>query len=155
MDREKLGYYKEKLICEKERISDLILQMKRNETIDSDVGGLAELSFYDNHPSDMASELEYREKGIALKENEISILHKVEASLGNIQDGSYGICKKCGKEIPMERLDFTPYTDQCINCKKTESKFKPREIEDRPVEETVLGVPFGYGYNDYSDDTGY
>jgi YteA family regulatory protein len=155
MDREKLSYYKKKLICEKERISDLLLQMKRNETIDSNIGASSELSFYDNHPSDMASELEYREKGIALKVNEISILDKVEASLRNIEDGSYGTCKKCGKEIPRERLDFLPYADQCINCKEIENRLKPREIEDRPVEEVVLGMPFGYGFNDFSDDTGY
>lgn len=155
MDKEKVHYYEKKLIKEKERIFDLLLQMKRNETIDSDIGGSSELSFYDNHPSDMASELECREKGIALKANEILILDKVEASLKNIQDGSYGRCKKCGKEIPRERLDFTPYADQCINCKDMESKFKPREINDRPVEEVVLGMPFGYGYNDNSDQVEY
>ena len=155
MDRERLGYYKNKLICEKERISDLFLQMKRNETIDSDIGASSELSFYDNHPSDMASELEYREKGIALKASEISILNKVEASLRDIEEGSYGICKKCGKEIPSDRLDFTPYADQCISCIEVESKLKPREINDRPVEEVVLGMPFGYGFNDYGDSVEY
>jgi YteA family regulatory protein len=155
MDTNSLSYYKKMLINEKERISELLLQMKRNDTIDSDMGISAELSWYDNHPSDVASELDYKEKGMALKANEVTIMNKVEAALKNIEDGSYGICKRCGIEIPRDRLDFVPYVDKCVECKELENKLLPREMEDRPIEEIVLGKPFGYGYNDNSDDLQY
>lgn len=45
-----------------------------------------------------------------------TILHKLEAeiveidaALGRIKSGSYGICEKSGKPIPVERLKAIPY----------------------------------------------
>ena len=95
-----------------------------------------ELSTIDNHPADLATELYEREKDIAIKAHEEDALEKVDAALEAIENGSYGVCAKCGVDIPFERLEAVPYTLFCID--HTDAKFVPT---DRPVEEQVILPP--------------
>lgn len=152
MDSKKIEYFKNKLINEKAKIYNLLELMKRNETIDSKTEISTELSFYDNHPSDIATELYDIEKGYALKNNELNIMSKIDSALESIDKGIYGKCKGCGIEIPESRLEFIPYAEYCTKCQDEHNKIGPKEKNDRPVEEKVLGKPFGYGYNDNKDD---
>jgi YteA family regulatory protein len=153
MKKERCDFFREKLIKEKQRINSLLNLMVKNETIDSKSEISSELSFYDNHPSDIATELSDIERGMAFKENEKSILKKIDNALDSINKGSYGICKVCKKEINEQRLEFIPYAECCIECQNKQNSLKQREIYDRPVEEEVLGYPFGKGYNSYKYDT--
>ncbi len=40
----------------------------------------------------------------------------VKRALGRIDDGSYGICVRCGEEIAPERLEARPEAALCIDC---------------------------------------
>ena len=55
--------------------------MKQNGVVNSNSEMATEISFYDNHPSDTASELFDMEKGLALKGNEMSIISKIDDAL--------------------------------------------------------------------------
>lgn len=153
MNNEELNKYKSRLIKEKEKIKDTLSLMKKNQTIDSNSEISSELSFYDNHPGDLGDEIYDIERGRALKGNELSIVNKIDVALASIESKTYGICRECGKKISEERLEFIPYAIYCINCQNKISERKPTSSKDRPIEETVLGKPFAYGYNDYKNDT--
>jgi DnaK suppressor protein len=43
-------------------------------------------------------------------------LKKLEKALENSKAGNFGICKKCGNEIPFGRLEYMPHTTRCVNC---------------------------------------
>lgn len=43
-------------------------------------------------------------------------IEQVRAALARIEDGSYGFCVKCGKEIAPARLDIVPATPFCAAC---------------------------------------
>lgn len=43
-------------------------------------------------------------------------LRMIDAALARMDDGDYGICTKCGKDISAERLDVLPYTPFCRDC---------------------------------------
>jgi YteA family regulatory protein len=157
MDEEKLDYYKKKLLLEKRRTDKLIQRMKENETINMNVEMSSELSFYDNHPGDLGSELNDMERGMALKEHEISIIKKIDDSLKEIEKGTYGCCNMCGVNIPEERLEFIPYAQFCVKCQNNLNSRADTEKANRGQEEDALGKPFGYGFNDFDEDenTGY
>jgi len=152
MEKEKLQCFKEKLESEQIRVLNLINQIKRNGVIDSNSEMATELSFYDNHPSDTATELFDKEKGIALKGNEKSILNKIEDALSSIENHTYGKCKSCGKSINEERLEFIPYAENCIQCQKSIDDRIPADQNNRCVEEDVLGKFFKYSNNDVGID---
>jgi YteA family regulatory protein len=155
MDSEKLDHFRKKLELEKKRVYKLLNQMEKNETINSNAEMSTELSFYDNHPSDSASEIFDKERGMAFKENEVSIIKKIDDALANIDKGIYGKCRLCGIDIKEERLEFIPYTQHCVECQKQISNLNSEEKKNRPVEEQVLGYPFGYGYNDHKSEIGF
>lgn len=144
MEKEKLQYFKKRLINEQIRVLNLINQLKQNGVVNSNSEMASEISFYDNHPSDTATELFDMEKGLALKANEMSIVKKIQDALKSIENNTYGKCKCCGKNIIEERLEFIPYAENCVGCEKSIDDKKPAEQNDRPVEEDVLGIPFRY-----------
>lgn len=144
MERNKIQYFKNKLINEQSRVLDLIKLMRQNGVIDSNSEMATELSFYDNHPSDIATELFDKEKGMALKGNEISVLNKIEDALKSIEDHTYGKCKSCGVDIGYGRLEFIPYATNCVSCEKSIDNMKPAEQNNRCNEEDILGSFFKY-----------
>lgn len=144
MKKEELTYYKNKLNEEKKRITDLINQLDDNGVTRFNAEVASELSFYDNHPSDIASETFEVEKGRALEANERALLDKIDDAVRAIDEGSYGRCQKCGKEIDKERLDFLPYALNCIDCQDVVSAIKTYNSNQRVVEESVIGNPFGH-----------
>ena len=144
MNKEELTYYKNKLNQEKKRITDLINQLDDNGVTRFNAEVASELSCYDNHPSDIASETFEVEKGRALEANERALLDKIDDAVRAIDEGSYGKCQKCGKEIDKERLDFLPYALNCIECEEVVSTIKTYNSNQRVVEESVIGNPFGH-----------
>lgn len=52
----------------------------------------------------------------ALDEESIQTLNRINAALLRIEQGSYGICEKCGAEIAPKRLEAIPFATTCINC---------------------------------------
>jgi DnaK suppressor protein len=45
-----------------------------------------------------------------------AILRDVERALDKIDDGSYGVCDRCGAAIPPERLEARPWSVLCVRC---------------------------------------
>lgn len=43
-------------------------------------------------------------------------VYYVREALKRLDDGTYGICTECGKEIAEKRLEAIPYTPVCILC---------------------------------------
>ncbi len=106
-----------------------------------------ELSSYDNHPADEGTDLYEREKDIALKEHYELQLKNIDRALEAMENGTYGMCEVCGKEIPLERLQALPNTTYCI-------EHSPDQVTSpkRPLEEGVLMAPFGKFDMDEKDE---
>ena len=52
----------------------------------------------------------------ALDDEAQKMVMQIDAALTRIEGGRYGICTKCGKQIPVERLKVAPFADLCISC---------------------------------------
>jgi DnaK suppressor protein len=71
----------------------------------------------ENHPGGLRDEVEELKAGSddALEENSEQVLAEVDAALKRIDEGSYGSCAVCGKEIAPERLEARPWASLCID----------------------------------------
>ena len=49
---------------------------------------------------------------------DVKRLKKVEAAIGRIRNGRFGLCAKCNKKVDQERLEAIPYAALCIDCQK-------------------------------------
>jgi YteA family regulatory protein len=99
---------------------------------------ISELSAYDNHPGDLATEMYERGKDIALLEQDDLHLARISQALTAMDNGAYGACLTCHQPIPIQRLYALPDTQYCLD-------HSPRQIvsDRRPAEEDFLTPPFG------------
>ena len=57
--------------------------------------------------------------------SESKLLEKIEYALQRLDEGTYGICEGCKKEISIARLKAKPSVSLCIDCQSA------KEAEDR------------------------
>lgn len=149
MQPSQLKQLKARLLAEKKKQLERIEGINEGGLGESMDNSFGELSTIDNHPADVGSELFERSKDLSLKEEARIVAQAIDHALEAMEQGNYGKCQKCGKEIPAERLEAIPYATTCAQCKAAEEAAYQRQ--DRPIEEEVLKPPFGRSFNGADD----
>lgn len=125
MTDEQLKQLKDQLMEQKNSIEDRVEHAEEFDT--------TELSNYDNHPADNATDLFDQERGMALNQFKEDELNDTNAALEAIENGTYGKCAVCGTEIPFDRLEALPTALTCIDHAQQDI-----DMTSRPPEEDVL-----------------
>ena len=68
------------------------------------------------HTADLGTDNFEQEMSVSLLENQGQILEDIAAAMRRLDNGTYGRCEICGKDVPKQRLQATPYTPYCIDC---------------------------------------
>lgn len=71
---------------------------------------------YDSNFADSSQVTAERGEAEALAAKLQETLDEVEAALTKIENGTYGTCEQCGKEIAPARLEAKPGARLCIDC---------------------------------------
>jgi len=71
---------------------------------------------YTNHQADDATQAFDQAKDLAIRTSSQHTLRLVEDALAKFENGTYGICENCGRQIDMARLEAIPYTPLCLHC---------------------------------------
>ena len=58
-----------------------------------------------------------RELDLVLSAQAKAAVDEIERALAKIEAGTYGLCEKCGREIPKARLKVLPHAPLCVACK--------------------------------------
>ena len=116
-------YSAKKLAAFQERLED-----KRQEAIEeleyckrelekslSEAAG--ESSTYSFHMADQGTDAQEREKTFMFAARQGKYIQTLEAAIERIENGTYGVCSKCGDQISEGRLRAVPTAKLCINCK--------------------------------------
>jgi RNA polymerase-binding transcription factor DksA len=100
---------------ERARLADAVRFLARENpgSLEDELGEIA--AGNDNHLGDMATATFDRELDEGLGERAQQTLGDVERALAKIEDGSYGTCEVCGKQIAPERLQAIPWARLCID----------------------------------------
>jgi RNA polymerase-binding transcription factor len=53
---------------------------------------------------------------------DLSELRMLDAARARMDEGSYGICSRCGQDIGFERLRANPGAERCIRCQTLHEK---------------------------------
>ncbi len=70
----------------------------------------------DPDAEERAMELEDDEVLEGLGHAVVTEIGQIRAALRRIEDGTYGTCSRCGREIGEARLKAVPHTGVCISC---------------------------------------
>jgi RNA polymerase-binding protein DksA len=55
---------------------------------------------------------------LSMAEGLVETLREVDAAIARMNDGTYGRCESCGKEIPADRLDARTVARLCMDCQR-------------------------------------
>ena len=84
---------------------------------DNTVGSLLQLETDIGDITDRASLETERSTLLRIRDRESLLINKIRRSLEDIENGEYGICEDCGKDIAIGRLKARPIARHCIACK--------------------------------------
>lgn len=110
---ENLNQLKEKLTEEKNRIE---MELRKIASQDSTGDYKAQFEDYGREREDNASEVENYTANLGITESLEKELEKIILALKKIENGTYGKCEKCQKDIPERRLEVYPAAPYCVEC---------------------------------------
>ncbi len=105
LDAQFIEHNKQVLIHEQERLHEDIQLLK--QTLKNEV----DVDIEEGDP-----EIIEREKSATLLEALEAKMAAIEHALKIIAADQYGICERCGAEIPKERLEVKPEATLCVKC---------------------------------------
>jgi RNA polymerase-binding protein DksA len=107
--------FRTELMQERERVLAAIANLRESHpgSLTDEVEEISDGS--DSHVGDSATATLGREIDYTLGENSEQVLSEINTALKRIEDGTYGTCKVCGKEIAPERLEAYPWASLCID----------------------------------------
>ena len=76
----------------------------------------------DDESADAGTATFEREKDLSIEQNVRELLDKIERALKRIDNGTYGVCERCGKPIEKARIKALPYVDLCIKDAQAQSR---------------------------------
>jgi DnaK suppressor protein len=110
MEAEKLEHFRQVLTKQLRQHTELARENQADAlemaTTDDGVKDVADMSV-----QDVNQEIEYR-----LSERESQLVADIDQALLRIDEGTYGTCARCGKEIPERRLEALPTARYDAEC---------------------------------------
>ncbi len=137
MEKSMKDHYINRLLEEKKNLEEILIKMDSKDKKEAMEDYYSELSFYDNHPADLGTEIFMMEQDKGLKNKIRNTILEIEQSLEKIKDNTFGLCDICGSEIDKDRLELIPYVKFCTDCAKQKNSLDKND-QFRPVEEKTI-----------------
>lgn len=119
LDKEFIKKIENQLLAEKTRLEKELAQFtKKNPHNASDYD--ADFPTIGDAEDENAAEVATYSDNLTLERTLESALRDVNSALKRVKEGTYGICRYCGKPIDPKRLEARPASSACMECK---SKF--------------------------------
>lgn len=117
MNQEELKKVKNKLEEKRESvIKELKVFARENKEIKDDFE--TKFPHLGDHMDENALEVSDYENQLSVEHSLENDLKKIDKALEKIENGTYGVCEKCGGEINPERLEALPEAVECMKCNK-------------------------------------
>ena len=64
-----------------------------------------------------ASQVFEQQRDLALRDRATQQLALVDAAIDRLENGTFGVCVRCGEPIAVGRLEALPWAAHCIGCR--------------------------------------
>ena len=79
---------------------------------------------FDEEFADAGTATFERERDLSLVNNLRDLTERIDKALAKMDEGTYGLCDRCGKPIEKLRLKALPYANLCIKDKQAEERVR-------------------------------
>lgn len=122
MTKKQMEKFKETLLEKRDEVNERIEHWREVALESNYKETTGDHSGYTSHMADQGTDAMEREKAFLFLSREEKFLQQVNRALQLIELGEYGICRVCGKEIDIKRMEAVPTTRICVPCKQAEAK---------------------------------
>jgi len=112
---------KERLVQERADLQEQYDEIEETtfSAAQSDLSG--EMGF-DEEYADAGTATFERERDLSLVNNLRDLMERIDKALARIDEGTYGLCARCGRPIEKARLKALPYANLCLQDKQAEER---------------------------------
>jgi len=114
---------KERLLEERQDLQAQFEQLEES-TFAANQTDLTGEAGFDEEYADAGSATFEREMDLSLVNNLQDFLERIDKALAKIDQGTYGLCERCGKPIEKLRLKALPYASLCLKDKQAEERVR-------------------------------
>jgi DnaK suppressor protein len=79
---------------------------------------------FDEEYADAGSATFEREKDLSVVNNHRDLIERIDKALAKMDEGTYGLCDRCGKPIEKARLKAMPYANLSLKDKQAEERVR-------------------------------
>jgi RNA polymerase-binding protein DksA len=119
--QKELDEFKARLLEERAELETQLTTIEESSfaTPQSDISG--EVSF-DEDSADAGTATFERERDLSIENNVRDLMQKIDRALARMENGTFGICVKDGKQIEKARLKALPYVELCIKDAQAQTR---------------------------------
>ena len=119
--KKELAELRKRLVEERAELDSQLTTIEETSfaTSQSDMSG--EVSF-DEENADAGTFTFERERDLSIENNVRDLIGKVDRALTRMDEGTYGVCSRCGKSIEKARLKALPYVELCIRDAQAQAR---------------------------------
>ena len=111
---------------------------ERAAALDTELAGISEAASQpgtdDEHDPEGATLAFERQHTAALLARALEQIAEIDAAVGRLDSGTYGICVRCGQPVGEDRLAARPAAATCLRCARLPSPGQCDGIRDNAVD---------------------
>lgn len=119
--KKELDDLRQRLLIEQGELEEQLTTIEEQSfaSSQSDISG--EVSF-DEENADAGTFTFERERDLSIENNVRDLMGKIARALTRMDEGTYGVCSRCGKSIEKARLKALPYVEFCLKDAQAQSR---------------------------------
>ena len=123
LSKKEVGDLREHLVAERAQLQSQFDEIEQSTFATNQSELTGEMGF-DEEYADAGTATFERERDLSLVNNLRDLMERIDKALTKIDEGTYGLCDRCGKPIEKLRLKALPYANLCIKDKQAEERVR-------------------------------
>jgi RNA polymerase-binding transcription factor DksA len=116
MTKAKLNHFRKLLVAYADRAAGTAERLEDQARVPVAGEAAGSLSNAPMHLGDGGAAMYAQEMNATLLEHEGHVTREIRDALARLDNGTFGICENCRKDIPVGRLEAVPYARYCVAC---------------------------------------
>ncbi len=123
LTKKEIQELKERLLEERRDLQSQLDELEESTFATNQSELTGEMGF-DEEYADAGTATFERERDLSLVNNVRDLIQRIDKALAKIDEGTYGLCDRCGKPIEKVRLKALPYANLCLKDKQAEERVR-------------------------------
>jgi len=119
--KKELEELRQRLVDERTELETQLATIEESSFASSQSDMSGEVSF-DEENADAGTFTFERERDLSIENNVRDLMGKIDRALSRMDEGTYGLCSRCGKPIEKARMKALPYVDLCIKDAQAQAR---------------------------------